>query len=786
MLYLRVLGGLTFERDSVPLDAMAAQRKSLALLALLAVAGPRGVSRDKLVAYVWPESDTEHGRGAMRQAIHAMRQRVGDADVLVGGAELRLNSDVIASDVGRFTEHLARGALEEAVSHYGGPFLDGYHLGGAEEFEQWVAEQRSRLARDFAGALERLATEAGRRGAWTDAVGWWTRLAATDPLNGRVAAALMRALAAAGDPAAALRHAATHEILLRQELDCAPDPAVVALATRLRADSEVPTLPPREAAIAPALPDGVPDTSAIPATLGDTTPAGHVAPRRRRGRYVAGVAVTCLFALAAFIVAHVSDVAGIRNGNAGEASAVSRVAARDSQQSVAVLAFANTTGDPKNEPFSDGLTDELIGALGKITGLKVAGRTSAFALKGRGLSVRAIGDTLGVANVLEGSVRRAGDRLKVTVQLVSARDNAVLWSETYDRELKDVFAVQEEITRAIVNTLRVRLSGHEGVRIGYHPTDDMQAYELYLRGRSLWTTRTQEGMEEALGYFQRAIERDPAYAKAYVGLADAYVNLSNYNYISLGEALPRARAAAARAVALDPTLAEAHASQGFVLASLEDFGAAEASFRRAIELQPNYAWAHHYYAMLLVMLGRVDDAREENRRTLELDPLSPPANAHRGVILAATGEYGQAQLQLERTLTLAPTFPLTLSWLGVIYAASGRTAEAIPMLEKARAQAPGFPGVTAGLVYAYRRAGRQSDAASALSELRRKPEGGRARVNIALSYAVLGETDTAFRLLQGVDWDVPSLIDLRADPLLARLRSDPRYPGLLLAKGLKP
>jgi TolB-like protein/DNA-binding SARP family transcriptional activator/Flp pilus assembly protein TadD len=768
MLFLRVLGGLTFEGEGVPLDAMAAQRKSLALLALLAVAGPRGMSRDKLVAYVWPESDTDRGRGALRQTIHAMRQRLGDADVLIGGAELRLNSEVIATDVGRFSNRLARGSLEDAVTEYGGPFLDGYHLGGAEEFEQWVGEQRGRLARDFAGALERLATEAGQRGAWTDAVGWWTRLAATDPLSGRVAAALMRALAGAGDPAAALQHAATHETLLRQELDCAPDPAVVALATQLRSGPPVLTL--SSSHIARTLRDGVPSPSASPDTLGDTAAATHATPRRPGGRHVASIA----------------GVRGIWNGNTGQASAAPRVADPDLQRSVAVLAFANTTGDPSNEPFSDALTDDLIAALSKIAGLKVAGRTSAFALKGRGLSVRAIADTLGVANVLEGSVRRSGDRLKVTVQLVSARDNAVLWSETYDREFKDVFAVQEGISRAIVSTLRVRLSGGEGARLGYRPTEDIEAFELYLRGRFLWRTRTRDGLEKAVGYFEQAVERDPSYALAYVGLADAYVNLSDYDYISPTVGLPRARAAAARAIALDSTLAEAHASEGFVLASLEEFGAAEAAFQRAIELQPNYVWTHHYYSLLLVMLGRMDDAMQANRRMLELDPLSPAANAHRGVILFATGDHVEARRQFERALRLAPAFPLTLWWLGVMDVTSGRHAEAIPRLEQARASAPGFPGVTSTLVYAYRGAGRHMEAEAALAELRAEPQDARSQMNIALSYAVFGETGTAFPLLAQATWDVPSLIELRADPLLAQLRSDQRYPGLLRAKGLQP
>ena len=525
-----------------------------------------------------------------------------------------------------------------------------------------------------------------------------------------------------------------------------------------------------DAMLAP--PIATPGIPAVPATV----------PGSRRATLIAGVAFLIAVAAGGYVVwwqrVPVSGPA--------ERATAARPAMVATHASIAVLPFVNTSGDPANEPFSDGLTDELISALGQVAGLKVAGRTSAFALKGRDLSVRAVGDTLGVTTVLEGSVRRVGDQLKIGVQLVSASDGAVLWSGIFDRELRDIFAVQEEIARAIIDALRVRLAGGEGARLAHRPTQDPEAYELYLRGRYLWTTRTHQGMEQALGYFQRAVERDPKYALAYVGLADAHVNLANYDFIPGGEALPRARAAAAQAVALDPTLAEAHASQGFVLASLREFAAAETALRRAIDLQPNYAWAHHFYSLLLAMLGRMDESGAENRRTLELDPLAPSPNAHRGVLLCAKGDYIGARRQLERTLSMTPTFPLALYYLGIVHATERRYEEAIPTLEGARERAPGFPGVAAALAYSYRGAGRHAAAEAVLSELRAQPERARARANVALSYAVLGEPDAAFPLLTQVEWDVPSLIELRADPLLAELRADPRYRRLLRTIGLRP
>src|SRR5688500_5189485 len=344
----------------------------------------------------------------------------------------------------------------------------------------------------------------------------------------------------------------------------------------------------------------------VAATSGASSLRIHAVPGGKRVRKTSML----LFGAAAILVLALGAL-GIRSWtrNRSNAESVSAgVAAPATANSVAVLPFANSDGNPANEHFSDGLTDELIGALGKVSGLKVAARTSVFALKGKGLDARAIGDTLGVATLLEGSVRRSGNRLKVTVQLVNAKDGGSLWSEVYDRQMVDVFSVQEEIARAIAGQLDLNLSGSEQALLAKRPTQDIEAYDLYLRGLYNWNLRSRERLESAQSYFQRAIDRDPQFAMPYAALSNTYVNMSNYGYMPSAEAFALAKKAATRAVQVDPSLAEAHASLGFIFASTGSFSESEAAFRRAIALNPSAAYTYHFYSLLLMMLGRPEEA----------------------------------------------------------------------------------------------------------------------------------------------------------------------------------
>lgn len=448
--------------------------------------------------------------------------------------------------------------------------------------------------------------------------------------------------------------------------------------------------------------------------------------------------------------------------------------------SIAVLPFENQLNASGDDHFSAGLADDLITALGAIPGLRVAARTSTFALYSSGADVSAIAHRLGVATVLEGSVRGDTARLRISARLVRARDDAVLWSEVYDVPMRDVFTVQERIARSIADVLSVRLtSGADDSPLVGRPTADLEAYDLYLRGRHVRTRATRDRLEQALAYFREAIERDPGFANAYSGLAETYVNLANFGYVTPTEGFGNANIAAERALELNPRLAEAHVSHAYVLTSLGAFDRAEAGFRRAIALNPSSPLGHHYYSLLLQMLGRTDEALEQNRRARELDPLFAPAAADYAIILCQRGELAAADSALGRALALEPKFALTLYWLGAVRAAEGSYPDARQLLERAARTSPDYPGVSGALAYVHARTGSTHAADSIVASLRARATDDRGRVNLAFAYAALGRRDAAFALLQHVEWDVPSVIGLQADPLVRSLRSDPRYAALV-------
>jgi DNA-binding SARP family transcriptional activator/TolB-like protein/tetratricopeptide (TPR) repeat protein len=746
VLRLRTLGGVSLEHDGVPLDTLGAQRKTLALLTLLAASRGQGVSRDRVAACLWSESDTEHARGALKQTIHVARRQLGSTDAIMGTSELRLNASYIASDIDAFLSAFEEGELERAVCLYGGPFLDGFHLPGAPEFEEWVSVQRDELARRYASALERLASAAEDRGDPEAAIEWLRRLQTADPFSARTTLRLMGALDATGERVAALRCAQVHGALLREELDSPPDPDVAALAARLREEPALPSTSREAASPAPA-------TSRPPQIA--TSVASAFQEARSRGRLEAP----------------------------RQAIRQSRVAAGVfADRSIAVLPFTNVSGDSAIAHLSAGLTDELISALSTVEGLRVAPLTVTLALKEQGLDRHAIADSLGVAAVVEGTVHRVGDRLKVSAHLVSVRDPAILWSESYDREPRDIMAIQAELARAVVGALYPERTTTAGTSLGRSRTTvDPDAYDLYLRGRHAWRQRSRQGILQAVIFFEGAIERAPTFATAYAGLAAAYVNSSNFRYCNTREALARAEIAADHALALDPQLAEGHAANGFVLASRLEFDAAEGAFQRAIEQNRSLTWAHHYYTLLLLMLGRTDEALAQNQQALTSDPLSLPANATRGIILLQRGDLNGAERELRRALTLSSGFQLTLYYLGIVRAAQAHYQDAAQLLEEAAREAPEFTGVPGARAFVRQQTGRQRAADSLLAELEAQAETGdeRARVNLALAYAALGRLDAAFSLFDQVQWDVPSLVELRADPLLRSLRSDPRYPALL-------
>lgn len=454
----------------------------------------------------------------------------------------------------------------------------------------------------------------------------------------------------------------------------------------------------------------------------------------------------------------------------------------EGSNAIAVLPFVNLSADPENEYFSDGITEELIGALAGVEGLRVAARTSVFAYKGRSEDVREIGRHLGVGTLLEGSVRKYGNRFRISTQLVEASDGYQLWSETYDREVGDIFATQQEISRAIVATLRKPLGLSARDPVLEPGTADVAAYSLYLKGRYHLNKRTRESLVKAIESFERAVEADPRYALAHSGLADVYLLLERYGVLAPGESIPRAKAAAARALEIDPSLAAPHASLAYAkMIGDWDRDGAEAEFRRAIELDPRYAPAHHWYAWFLSHLGRFDEAMTEIERALALEPLALITNANRGTVLYFSRRFDEAEGQLRSTLDLDPNFVVAHQWRGRTLEALGRHRDAVQAHQRALDLQPGDPESVASLGHALGMAGEREEARRLQVRL---DELARDRYVSpywrGLLYMGLGETESALTALEEAyedrfDW----LLFLGVDPIFDGLRDDRRFAQLV-------
>jgi TolB-like protein/DNA-binding SARP family transcriptional activator len=777
MFRLRAYGGLTLERDGVPYDGPAAQRRRLATLALIA-ASDTGVSRDRLADYLWPDADPARGRHSLDEALSALRRELHNENLFVGVATLRLNPAALASDLADEAAALAAGDAEQAAAIYAGPFLDGFYIPGTGDFEQWVEMERVRRSRAHARVLEGLATTSAARGDAPAAARWWQARVALDPLDTPATLSLLRALTAAGHPAEALRIARVHEALVRDELDANPGPEWAAAVDGLRADLARPAAP--SVSVVTEFHAGITNEDVGDAP-GGAPSAPTTIPARTRWSPLAsaGAVLLLLIAVASFAI-------WTRRGGAPPAIAAVSPAGSVQQASVAVLPFANTGGDPTDEHFSDGLTDEIIGVLSKVPALKVTGHTSAFALKGRALTVHTIADTLGVATVLEGSVRRVRNRLKVSAQLVSAADNRVLWSESYDRKLEDVFAVQEEIARAIVRALAPTFGDRIG-RVAARPVRDSATYELYLKGRYLWGRRTPDDLLRAVEYYEQAIARDSTYAEAYAGLADARVLLVILADGPPGAQVPRARAAAAAALRLDSTLAEAHSALGIIREAFDwNSPAAEEEFARAVSLDPGYVTAHLYWGIALTNRGQFAQALSELAKARAVDPLSAPVRMQLGRSYLAAGRADEAVPFLQSAVELNPAFDAAYLQLGDAYLQQHKPAAALTAFRRAAALNGRRDSVQ--LAYALAATGRRDEAVHLLAMLLGAPQPAYVPpIPVARAYAALGDADAAFRWLdRGVDERAGAMRTIKVSAAFDALHGDRRWPVLLRRMGLEP
>lgn len=755
---LKLLGAPSIESSSGPIRGRAAQGRRLALLALLALARGRPVTRDKLLGLLWPESPADRARHQLSDAVYIVRSALGDDAIRSSGDELELNTGVITSDAGTFEQLLDDGRLEPAVELFTGPLLDGFHLSGAAEFERWLDAERVRLDHRYAAAVTSLAEASEKRGDFATAVGWWRRLSTHEPYSGRATLGLMRSLEVVGDRAGALQHARAHATLLRDEFDAEPDPEVEAFAERLRLEPTARAVPEPAVIPPPVAPRGpAPDIVATPAAPGQP-------PTRR----VRAVSLALLVAVAAL------GVYGIRTARP--------VATPTPARSVGVLPFVNMSPEPENAYFSDGLSEQIIAALSRIEGLQVAARTSSFALRDRGLDVRSIGDTLGVAAVLEGSVRRDGPRLRVTAQLIDASSGYHLWSEEYDRELRDVFAVQEEIARAIASALELRLARAPSSRA--QGVSNLEAYDLYLRGLFLRNTLSADGLRQAAAFFDRAIELDPDFALAYAAKASVVAPQIYFGYVPLEGGVRELRALTTRALELDPTLGEAHAALGILRLFFEwDWEGAERALRRAIELNPNDAHAHHHLANYMNAMGRITDAVPVRERAVALDPLNARSRYVLARMYGRAGDYERAISEYRRARQLDPVHPLALgrgpalpAGIGEIRLWQGRDADAVEELIEVAELREATKRELDAMRAAYATSGMPGFWRKWLEMDLRQSRGAPDPLRVAILWSLIGDTArTVHWLERAYDERNPGLIYIRGTyPTIEELRSHPR------------
>ena len=453
---------------------------------------------------------------------------------------------------------------------------------------------------------------------------------------------------------------------------------------------------------------------------------------------------------------------------------------QDVLPSIAVLPFVNISNDAENEYFCDGLAEELLNALAKIENLKVAARTSSFFFKGKNTNVSEIGNALNVKTVLEGSVRRAGSRIRITAQLINAADGYHLWSEKYDREMKDIFDVQDEITLAIVDALKVKLLGKEKSTVLKHHTDNTEAYELYLKGRYHANKFTLEGFNKAILYLHKAIEKDPNYALAYTGIAHAYFYASTV-HLPPSKAFFEMKAAASKALELDDTLGEAHTLLAVVKASY-DRKPLEAmrGFERGIELVPNNVLTHQWYGLYLAPMGRFEEAVAELKRARELDPLSVTVNVTFGWIYYLARQPEKIIEEARKALEIEEGFWMAHWDMALGYEQMGQYAEAITELKKAETL-DDSSWISAVLARVYAQSGKTDEARRILDELAEKSKRQWVAPYLtATAYISLNEHDQAFHWLQKAfaeydEW----LVCLGNDPAIDTFRSDERYTNLL-------
>ncbi len=477
----------------------------------------------------------------------------------------------------------------------------------------------------------------------------------------------------------------------------------------------------------------------------------------------------------------------LRGSSGGATPAAPAPESVDGRLSLAILPFANLGGDSANDFFSDGITEELIGSISRLPRLRVVSRTSAFAFRDRDVALTEIGARLRVGYVLTGSVRRAGDRLRLSAQLSRVADDTLLWSETYERRMADVFEVQDDLSRRITATVREALgTGGATTPAPAHHAQNVTAYDQYLLGRFTWNKRTAEALKEGMACFQRAIDADPEYAPAHAGLADSHALMASSGVALPHEAYPAARAAALRAIELDPALAEGHASLGLVRLNYDwDWEGAEREFTRALELNPSYSTARQWYSSFLSSMARHEEAIASAQQASALDPFSITATIRVGIAYSHALRHEQAAATLERAMAMDPGYLHSYSWLTMAYLGLGRHDDALRIAETAYAASRNAPGFRPLIAFVYRAMGRGDEAREIILDRLRSPDTN--PFGRALLYLMIDEHEQCYVWLnRGVDERGDQMHSLRTNPFFVTARDDPRFVAVLQRMRLGP
>lgn len=745
MVELFTLGTVDLRRDSDVISTVLSQPKRIALLAYVASAQPRGFhSRDRLLALFWPEADAEKARNSLRQALHQLRRSLGDDAIMGrGDREIAVDPTLVHCDAADFDDAIAAKRWEDALALYRGDFLAGLYVQDAPDAERWVDDERLRRRRDAVSAAWHLADTALAAHELTAAGDWARRAVSLEPSDEAGVRRLVDLLERAGDPAGALSAYESFAERLEKDFEIRPSPETRKLVAALRARSR--------------------------AATGEWSAVGRAEGARSRPERTEARAPVATRRIARLAGATILVLLAVSYGVHSRAPQV------DVSPSIAVLPFVNMTGDSTKDYFSDGMTEELLNLLAAHPELRVAARTSSFAFKGRGVSADSIGRVLRVRHLVEGSVRQSGDRIRITAQLIDASTGYHVWSQTFDAELRDVFAVQDSISRRIVETLRVQLASGRAVR---HAPSDPEAHVAVLKGWRVFRQNTREAWLIAAADFQSAIQRDSLYGAAWAGLAYVRMWQSEFRQIPLDSGYSDASRFALRALALDSTLIEPHITLGRIAETrATDATSALAHYERAIALNPGDPRGYGRKSAVLVRLGRKDEGLAAAKRAAELDPASPAVYSDLAKVYNDLNRTFAAESALRSALALDPGHPILLGQLGINLSYQKRYAEALALVAEARRKAPREGLMIGQHAYVLAKLGRRAEAMALLDTAAAV---GSDRIGLATTYAVLGEKERAIGLVEAAvrDHD-PGVVAILDPDILAEIRGDARMKRLV-------